>query len=426
MKIWQSVRQLFASQPDPGDDFWYKSVPMPAWAQAALEPEKIKCSAAMACIRVIADTIAALPLSLYERLDRGKKLAINHPLFQLLHTSPNGQITSFEWRSLMMHHLLTVGNHYSRYHSDRAGRVYNITPIVPTDVTRVYTDPETDVKLFEVSGKSGRQTLTENEILHIPGFSWDGFKGLSPIELNEDLLRHAIGAEKFGMSFFANDAAPSVYVSFPAGSNLSAQSRTELKEWLRKNHNGPSGWNTPGVFEGGGEIKAVERNLSNLQFLELRKFLVEEVARVYRVPLHLIQSLDRATNNNIEHQAIDFVQYTLLPYLKLIEARLNLILLGPIESGRYFAEFNVDGLLRGDSAARATFYAQGIASAYLMPNEVREKENLLPVEGGDRLYIQGAMVPLEMAGEAIKQAAEAADKTEEPAAKTEEKQAVTK
>lgn len=356
----------------------------------------IQCVGVLSCTRIVAETLASLPLKVYERLeDGGKKPAYDHPLYDVLSLNPNPESTSFEWRESMGFEACIWGNHYSHQIPDGKGNVRELWPLDPSRV-EPKRDGERGERYYRYTPKDGRQRdYSADEILHISLYG-DGLRGYSLVDLCRESIGLAMGAEEFAATFFKNDASPRVVME--SEQRLNPKEAAEQRDSWNREHAGPRNRHKMGWTWGGMKMRLIEADLSKLQLVDIRKFQLEEIARIFRVPLHLIQSLDRSTNNNIEHQAIDFVVHTIRPWLVRIEQRMNKSLFGPIERQRYFCEFNVDGLLRGDFVSRTTGYARMIASAMMMPNEGRALENMNPIPGGDRLYIQGAMVPLEQAG----------------------------
>lgn len=379
--------------PGPLDDYWYTDQVLGLTGRNSLQS-----TAVYACIRVIAETVATLPCKLYERDGEGKRTYREHPLYAVLHDRANPYQTANEYWETVVTHCLGAGNSFSHVEYDARFNASALYPIEPHYVT-VVTDERTGLKGYRIS-EPGKGTVIklDGEILHIPALSYDGKVGYSPMAVARRAVEMGINAEAYAGRVFRNGAIPPAYVSGVGPAPDEAAMRPFAESWQRQygGHNqGKIGflWNA--------EIKTVPVNHRDLQFLELRKFQLEEIARIYRVPLHLVQSLDRSTNNNIEHQSLDFVTHTVRPWAVRIENRINMVLLGPQERKRLFAEFSLDALMRGDSAARAAFYSSGVQNGYLKPDEVRAKENLNPVGGAaGRLYIQGATVPLEDAGKA--------------------------
>ena len=388
--------------PSPDDDYWYTARSRAGIPGTTItEKAAPQVSAVMACVRVIAETVASLPYGVHRWLpnDRGKESAREHPVDDIIRRNPNDDQTAMEFWETMLVHCLTNGNAYARVFFRPGPRQVPraMVPILPQTVT-VERDRESGVKFYRirVDGRPDEISLGD-DILHIPGLGYDGLVGYSPIEMARRAIEMGQAAEIYAGQFFANGALPQSYATFPQ--TLSKDVREELKKWLKANHGGLTNAHNPGIFEQGGEIKSLNLNHRDMQFLELRRFQIEEIARIYRVPLHLVGDLSRSTNNNIEHQSLEFAMHTIRPWLVRIEQRVNKTLFGVREMDTYFSQFNMEGLLRGDSAGRSALYATLISHAVMTPNEARAKENLNWRQDGDRLFIQGAMVPVDMAGE---------------------------
>jgi HK97 family phage portal protein len=358
--------------------------------------EALYCTAVLACVRILSETVASLPLKVYKRLQNGgKEPAIGHPLYDVLWVSPNPEQTSMEWREQLMIDLPVHGDHFSQQLMNSKGYVAEMWRLDPSKM-HVVRRAEDGPREYEYHrGNGSPRMFSEDEVLHVL-LMQDGLRGKSLIDLSAETLGLTWRAQEFAARFFQNDATPRLVFEGPE--RMAPQHAADwLKSW-NDQHKGASKAHGVGVVGGGLTAKLLQANLKDLQLEDVRKFQLEEVARVFRVPLHLIQSLDRSTNNNIEHQGIDFVKHTIRPWLVRIEQRIIKSLLGPTEAKRYTVEFDVDGLERGDFQSRSEGLARQVASALLTPNEGRALDNRPAIEGGDRLYIQGGMVPIEMAG----------------------------
>jgi HK97 family phage portal protein len=318
----------------------------------------------------------------------------NHPLYYLLHDSPNADMTAFEFWELAAKCLCLSGNFYAKIQTNQRGDVTQLTPLSPSSV-RVFRDAETGVMVYQY----GSQMYTASDILHIPGLGYDGedsLTGFSPVGYMAQALGMTQDAEGYGANFFRNNATPPAYMTVPQA--LSNEARKNLQTWLMESYGGVRNAGKIGVLEQGAEIKTVAINHRDMQFLELRQYQKADICSIFRVPPHMIQDLTRSTNNNIEHQGIDFATHTIRPWLTRIEKRINLQLFGPREATNYYAEFNMDALLRGDAASRANYYSAMRNIGALNANEIRSKENMNPYDGGELYLVQGAMVPVAQAG----------------------------
>ena len=385
---------VLGRQPGPVDDYWYNDAPgqVPYFSTPK---SSMQSTAFFACVAVISQTIAGLPKNVFERLrNGGRRVAKDHPLNYVMHDVANEEQTSFEFWECSLNHLLSDGNSYAKILTDNRDNVTGLSLLRP-DRMMVDRDRETGTRFYRYSDDNGTTVYLDDEILHIPGLGYDGLKGYSPVQLFAQAIGLSTVTETYQSTYFKNSAISPAYLTF--AQQINEMSRKEIQTFLEENHGGPANWHKMMILGGGGEIKTLPVNHKDIQFLELRKFQIEEIARIFRVPLHLIQSLDRSTNNNIEHQGIDFATHTIWPWCVRIEQRLNKALLGPRESQRLFIEFNIDGLLRGDTEARGEFYSKLRNTGVLSANDIRRRENMEPIpaaEGGDAYFIQGAMVPM--------------------------------
>lgn len=343
----------------------------------------LQTSAVYACVRVASEDVAKLPLIVYRRLSNGGKERFpKHPLYKLFHSKPNSFQTSFEFRELLQNHLELRGNFYA-YKVMVRGELRELVPINP-DFVRVQIEPNYLVKYFvTIDGKEIEHK--SKDILHIKSMSPDGFIGYSPIKLHAQSISLSLSTEEHGLALFRNGATPGVVLEHP--NKLDNDVKKNLADsWGRFTG---SGAHSTVVLDSG--LKATKLAMTNedAQFLETRKYQVNDIARIYRMPPHKIGDLEKATFSNIEHQSREYVIDSLVPRLTRIEQRLNLEF---FDGGdEFFIEHNVDALLRGDSAARASFYGAGIKDGWLNRNEARISENKNPEEGLDEF-----LVPLNM------------------------------
>ena len=329
--------------------------------------------AVYACVRVLSEAIAQLPLHVYQYTDNGKERVPKHPLYFLLHDQPNPEMTSFVFRETLMAHLLIYGNAYAQIIRNGRGEVLGLYPLMP-DKVRVDRDDHGRL-IYRYSRydehnpnfrQQGEIILPMEQVLHIPGLGFDGLVGYSPIAMAKNALGLAVACDEYGSSFFANGAAPSAVLEHPGVIKNPERVR---EAWQRAY--GSSNAHKTAILEEGMKYTPISIPNNEAQFLETRKFQIEEIARLYRVPLHMIGDLDHATFSNIEHLSLEFVKYTLDPWLVRWEQGLQKALLSDSEKGRYFIKFNVEGLLRGDYASRMQGYSIGIQNGFLCPNDVR-------------------------------------------------------
>ena len=368
------------------------------------ERSAMQMTAVYSCVRILAEAVAGLPLHLYRyKEDGGKEKALDHPLYLLLHDEPNPEMSSFVFRETLMTHLLLWGNAYAQIIRNGKGEVIALYPLMPDRMT---VDRDRDGKLYYEYTVSTDDTptvkgtvvrLNSSDVLHIPGLGFDGLVGYSPIAMAKNAIGMAIACEEYGAKFFANGAAPGGVLEHPG----TIKDPQRVRESWQSTFGGSGNANKIAVLEEGMKYTPIGISPEQAQFLETRKFQINEIARIFRVPPHMVGDLEKSSFSNIEQQSLEFVKYTLEPWLVRWEQSIQRTLLSPEEKKSYFAKFNVEGLLRGDYASRMTGYATARQNGWMSANDIRELENMdrIPAEeGGDLYLINGNMLPLGNAG----------------------------
>lgn len=368
------------------------------------ERSAMQMTAVYACVRVLAESIAGLPIHLYRTTKSGRKeKAINHKLYHLLHDEPNKEMTSFVFRETLMTHLLLWGNAYAQIIRNGRGEVLALYPLMPNRMTVDRSDSGEIYYKYQMlssdtpQAKSQIVNLHQSDVLHIPGLGFDGLVGYSPIAMAKDAIGMAIACEEYGSKFFANGAYPGGVLEFPG----TVKDPDKIRESWQKAFGGSGQANKVAVLEEGMKYTPISIAPEQAQFLETRKFQIDEIARIFRVPPHMIGDLEKSSFSNIEQQSLEFVKYTLAPWITRWEQSINRALLSDTEKREYFVKFNVDGLLRGDYASRMAGYATARQNGWMSANDIRELENLdriAPDDGGDLYLVNGNMLPLGKAG----------------------------
>jgi HK97 family phage portal protein len=350
-------------------------------AQGSVTPgTSMQVAAVYACVRLISETIASLPLFLYEEKDGEKRRAKDHYLYPILHDQANPLMTAMEYWETTQGHKELWGNSYSQLIYDERGRITEIWPLRPDRMIEIKVVG--DQKYFYYQPDSGGAVwLTDNEVWHETGLSSNGIIGYSPIWLMRKTVALAMDAEDFGSRFFLNDARPGIIIEHP--NTLSDPAFKHLKQSLDEDHAGVLNSHKPMILEEGMKLHEVGIPPGDAQFLETRQFQVREIARIFRVQPHMIMDLQQATFSNIEHQAIDFVVHCIRPRLVKREQSIRAHLLLPSERNRYYAEHLVDGLLRGDTLSRYQAYGYAKQWGFMSTNDIRRMENMNTVAGGD-------------------------------------------
>lgn len=369
------------------------------------ERTAMQTTAVYACVRILAEAIASLPLHVYEyQDDGGKKLVHDHPLYYLLHDEPNPEMTSFVFKETLMSHLLIWGNAYAQIIRDGAGRVLGLYPLLPDkmevqrddrgNIYYVYSRNSDENPMFK---EYGNIKLKAEDVLHIPGLGFDGLIGYSPIAMAKNAVGMTLACEEYGASFFANGANPGGVLEHPGV----LKDPSKVRESWNSVYRGVNNAHKIAVLEEGMKYQQIGIPPEEAQFLETRKFQINEIARLYRIPPHMVGDLDKSSFSNIEQQSLEFVKYTLDPWVIRWEQSLQRSLLLPGEKGKYFIKLNVDGLLRGDYQSRMNGYAVGRQNGWFSANDIREMENMNPIpdeEGGNLYLVNGAMTKLADAG----------------------------
>lgn len=369
------------------------------------ERTAMQTTAVYACVRILAEAVASLPLHVYEyQDDGGKKLVHDHPLYYLLHDEPNPEMTSFVFRETLMSHLLIWGNAYAQIIRDGAGRVLGLYPLLP-DKMEVQRDDKGNIYYVYSRNSDENPTFKEygniklkaEDVLHIPGLGFDGLIGYSPIAMAKNAVGMTLACEEYGASFFANGANPGGVLEHPGV----LKDPSKVRESWNSVYRGVNNAHKIAVLEEGMKYQQIGIPPEEAQFLETRKFQINEITRLYRIPPHMVGDLDKSSFSNIEQQSLEFVKYTLDPWVIRWEQSLQRSLLLPGEKGKYFIKLNVDGLLRGDYQSRMNGYAVGRQNGWFSANDIREMENMNPIpdeEGGNLYLVNGAMTKLADAG----------------------------
>lgn len=359
------------------------------------ERTAMQTTAVYSCVRILAETIASLPLHTYAYTDNGKEKAEEHTLYQLLQHEPNPEMTSFVFRETLMSHLLLWGNAYAQIIRDGRGQVLALYPLMPDKIT---VDRASNGELFyKYQSDKGEVVMRKEMVLHIPGLGFDGLIGYSPIAMAKNAIGMAIATEEYGSKFFSNGANPGGVLEHPGV----VKDPKRVRESWNAVYQGSSNAHRIAVLEEGMRFTSIGIPPEQAQFLETRKFQINEIARIFRIPPHMIGDLEKSSFSNIEQQSLEFVKYTLDPWVIRWEQSMQKALFSDSEKQKYFIRFSVDGLLRGDYASRMAGYATGRQNGWLSTNDIRELENLNRIPealGGDLYLINGAMTKLEDAG----------------------------
>ncbi|MBD5537688.1 MAG: phage portal protein [Lachnospiraceae bacterium] len=368
------------------------------------ERTAMQTTAVYSCVRILAEAVASLPIHVYRYTETGKERVYDHPLYYLLHDEPNPEMTSFVFRETLMSHLLIWGNAYAQVIRDGNGRVLSLYPLLPD---KMEVDRDEHGQLFYTYTRNtdenpnfneyGRVRLRQEDVLHIPGLGFDGLVGYSPIAMAKNAVGMTLACEEYGASFFENGATPGGVLEHPGV----LKDPAKVRESWHSVYGGSKNAGKVAVLEEGMKYQQIGIPPEEAQFLETRKFQIDEIARLYRIPPHMVGDLDKSSFSNIEQQSLEFVKYTLDPWVVRWEQSIQRALFLPQEKKQYFVKMNVDGLLRGDYESRMKGYSIGIQNGFMCPNDARRLESmdLIPEEeGGEYFLVNGNMCRLKDAG----------------------------
>ncbi len=393
-------------------DFWFEPVAARSVSGLRVSPDaSLRLSAVYACVRILSETMASLPIVLYrKRPDGGKDRVTDHWLYPLLCRRPNRYQNPFEWREMLQGHLALRGNAYNQIITNPRGEIIELVPIHP-DRVRVELLRSGQFR-YRVTDRFGDETiLPRGDVWHLRGLSSDGLLGMSPIELARESLGMALAAQEYGARFFANDAKPTGgWIEFP-GSFKDAEAKKIFRESYQQAQSGSNRGKVL-VLENGMKFHEVGVTNKDAQFLELRKFQITDIARLFRVPPHMIADLDRATFSNIEQQSLEFVMHTMTPWAERWEAAIERDLI--FENEDLEVEFDFANLMRGDAASRSAYYQSGIQNGWLTRNEARAAENLNPIVG-----LEQPLRPLNMVEESDAEESESENSSSDTDSSTE-------
>lgn len=388
---------LKAGVPSLSDDGTFLTAPLSwlPWIQgmnttagtSVTEETSLGLPTLFACIRVLAEDVASLPLILYRRRGDDRERATDHPLYSVFHDVPNPEMSSMVWRETLMTHAAAWGNSFHEITKDGNGRL-QLWPIHPS---RIEVTLENGQKVFWSLEDGERRRLRDDSVFHVVGQSFNGYVGLSPIAMHRETIGDHLATRRFGSTFFRNMARPATVMAHPK--NLSAGAIERLTAQMEQLKGTGNAGKTV-VLEEGLEVKEIGVPPEDAQYVETRKLQREEIAQLYRMPQHKVGILDHATFSNIEHQAIDYVTGTLRPWLVRIEQAIKATFLW--DEPDLYVEFLVDALLRGDAKSRAEALSIRWQHGTLTPDQWRRMENEPPLPDGmgDRTYVPVNYTPV--------------------------------
>lgn len=378
---WLSSRRADSSDRSPWGGFWFNTVGQRSGSGIRVDADgAMRHSAVYSCVRVIAESFAVSSISLYKRKSGGGRTKIiNHWLHRLFNVRPNRFQTPFEFKEMIAGHVALRGNSFCEIVEDGRGGIDELIPLHP-DRVQIELLNNGSYRYRYRNQDGSEQVFRRDQIWHLRGLSSDGIVGMNPIELQRESIASGLGAQEYGNRFFANDAKPTGgWIEF-AGKFSDKESRQTFRDtWQAAN--GGNNRGKVAVLENGMKYHEIGINNKDSQFLETRQFNISDIARIFRVPPHLIGDLTKATFSNIEQQSLDFVIYTMTPWGTRGQSSIQTNLLG--EESDLEVEISFKVLLRGDQASRSDYYHNGILDGWMTRNEAREEEGMDPLPGLD-------------------------------------------
>lgn len=360
----------------------------------SVSPETaLQCSAVMACVRVVSESVASLPLSLYRRLiGNGKEVAEGMPLHKILSEQPNSWMTSFEFRELMQSWCMLWGAAYAEIRPGRFGAVTELWPLHPSRMKVERIKNGRLRFLYQEPDKASPTIYNQDQIFRIPWMTKDGVNCYVPTTVNREAIALARATELHSGAFFGNGARPGIVLE--SDQPLKPETAQRLRQsWDDIHGKGPQNASKTAVLPHGIKVKELSGTNESSQLIETRRYQVEDIARAFRIPVYMIGDLTKSSYSSVEQQGLDFVTFTLVPWLRRWEGAVRRDLI--LDDDNYFAEFDVRGLLRGDNAGRAQYYRDLWSLGVLSINEIRSSEGMNPIEGGDKRFVQVNMALLE-------------------------------
>jgi len=364
----------------------------PSKLQEVTKEDSLKVSVVVAALRAISESISMMPLHLYYDDGKTKIKAVDSPLYALMKSSPNEEITSQELIEWLINSILIYGNGYAFVDRDLRGNVIGIFPLQARKVQVLRAKDGDKALYYKITTDSGSVDVSKEDMLHIPNFVYDGIIGKSIIDIAANTIALSVTADQYASQVFASGGTKKMAVNIPPG--LSTQAIDNIRASFKSLYGGSASNHTVAFLQDDMKVQVIGVDPNEAQLLGSREFNITEICRFFRIPPHVIQDLSRSTNNNIESQSIEFVKYCLLPYVTRIESRLNKTLISEKDRGRFFFKFGLDGLLRADSAARSSYYREMLTFGALSINEIREMEDMNPIENGDIHLVPLNMTPL--------------------------------
>jgi HK97 family phage portal protein len=411
MSFASSLRRLFegrasksgAAHPrDPVLAEWFGGGAQTLSGMSVTPESAMRVSAVYSAVRLLSDTLGWLPLIVYRRREEdGRDRDRGHPLYTILRHAPNRWQTAIEFKQMLMGHLCLRGNAYAEIVGDAQAAVRELIPLHPDRITP-FCAPDGTIAYRHQPETGPQRILLQGEVFHLRGLGADGLTGLSPIAHHREGIGLAMALERHGAALFGNNAQPKFALKVPYV--LTKPAAADLEKSWQERYRGVENAGKMTLLEGGMDVVQLGLNSEDAQFIESRKFSVSEIARMFRVPPHMIGDLEKATFSNIEHQQIEFVSYTIAYWAVIWHQAIRRDLLAPGSRETHFAEFLLEALLKGDLPSRYAAYAVARQWGWLSVNDIRQRENMNPIADGGDVYLSPMnMTPVDLLAEAVMQ-----------------------
>lgn len=390
------------SRPDDWDDFWYQRQGFESSTGIDVdEDNSLTYFAVWACRKIISEDLGSVPLHLYRRNGEARIKASNLKLYALLHDAPNGEMGAMQFRETLQGHVLSFGNAYAQIIRTLRGDPVALWPLNPANMEVGRNESGELIYHYRLTDSGEPKILPQNEVFHVAGLGYNGIIGYNPIKYWADTIGSGIAEQQFQGNTFKNGAFPSIAITHPAPIAPKPEGREKFRNELTKEYSGKSNTGKILTLWEGMKAEKLSMTSEDSQLIEARKLTWVQVCAIHRVPPHKVMNLYNATFSNIENQDIDYAKSTIRPWAVRWEQAINRQLLGGTRE--YYAEHNLDGLVRGDLLTRYQAYAMGRQWGWLTTNNILEKENMNPVKGGDSRLEPLNMVAIDKNGNRIYQ-----------------------
>lgn len=375
---------------------WFKGGLETNAGVAVNEESAMYFSAVFNAVTIISGTIMQLPFVLFRKDKKGvRERATEHQLYDLMQRKVNPKMSASRFRQTMQAHLVLWGNAYAQIIYDKGGRVKALYPLRPGQMEVKIVDGV--VKYTYKRNDKPNYEFMEGEVLHLAGLGYDGIMGYSVITLARESIGLGMAMDEYQARFYGAGTHPGLILRHP--SKLGSEQYQHLQRSLTDAYSGLGKSHKIMILEDNMETVKLDMPLADAEFIASKRHQIEDIARWFNLPVHMLKDMERMTNNNIEHVSMEFAKYNMAPWFTLWEDECGLQLISESEQKAYWFEFVLDALLKADTQTRYEAYTKAISGSLMAPNEARALENLPPIEGGDKLFVAVNLMPIDQAGQ---------------------------